>query len=73
MPSARAGLRLPALPDSLSGCDDPLRLPNAPLSRGDVERLWARDRAALARCGANLDALVSYYEDLARRLAAEEK
>ena len=45
-----------------------MQLPNAPLSRGDVERLWARDRIALARCGANLDALVSYYEDLAQRL-----
>ena len=36
--------------------------------RSNVERLWARDRVALVRCGANLDAVVNHYEGLSARL-----
>lgn len=57
----------------MSACDSPMQLPNAALSRGDVERLWARDRAALVRCGANLEALVAYYENLAQRLKGADR
>jgi hypothetical protein len=45
-------------------------LPNAALSQADVERLWARDRAALVKCGVSHDGLVRHYQDLSRRLAA---
>ena len=38
------------------------------LSRAEVEQLWARDRAALSRCGLSLEAVVRFYEDLGRRL-----
>jgi len=36
------------------------------MSRADVERYWARDRAALVRCGANVAGLVGYYDQIAR-------
>lgn len=65
-PSASARISLPALPAALTRCDRPAALPSAGLTRADVERYWARDRAALVRCGANLDGLVSYYDRLAR-------
>jgi hypothetical protein len=67
-PSARAPIDLPSLPSSMTRCDRPVALPVAALGRGDVERLWIRDRAALVRCGASLSALVAYYEDLSARL-----
>ena len=71
-PSARAGIALGPLPADLTHCTTPVDLPGAALSRADVERLWARDRVALTRCGANLEALVTYYEDLARRLSGAQ-
>lgn len=52
----------------MTRCDRPVALPVAALGRGDVERLWIRDRAALVKCGASLAALVAYYEDLSARL-----
>ena len=54
----------------MTRCDRPVALPAAALGRGDVERLWIRDRAALVKCGASLAALVAYYEDLSKRLGA---
>lgn len=71
-PSANVGIRLPPLPARLARCERPALMPEAGLSRADVERLWARDRAALVRCGLSLDGLVGYYEDLSRRLAAAD-
>lgn len=61
-------MHLPALPSTVTRCDRPVALPDAALSRADVERLWARDRAALSRCGLSLEAVVRFYEDLGRRL-----
>lgn len=57
---------MPALPAALTRCDRPAALPSAGLTRADVERYWARDRAALVRCGAAVDGLVAYYDQLAR-------
>lgn len=71
-PSASVGLHLVPLPSTLTSCERPAVLPAAALSRADVERLWARDRAALVRCGLSLGAVVAYYEDLSRRLGAAD-
>lgn len=71
-PSGSVGIHLPSLPAKLTQCPRPAVLPEAGLSRADVERIWARDRAALVRCGASLDGLVAYYEDLSRRLGAAD-
>ena len=69
-PSARAPIDLPALPARLVQCERPVLMPEAALTRAQVEQLWARDRAALVKCGYNLAAVVGYYEDLAQRLDA---
>lgn len=69
-PSARAPINLPALPVAVARCDRPVVLPSEGLTRAEVEQLWARDRAALVKCGYSRDALVSFYEDLRQRLAA---
>lgn len=65
-PSASVRLMLPALPASVTSCARPSPLPAKSMSRADVERYWARDRAALVRCGAAVDGLVAYYDQLAR-------
>lgn len=64
-PSASARIGLPSLPTALTRCERPSALPAATMSRADVERYWARDRAALVRCGANVAGLVGYYDRLA--------
>ena len=43
-------------------CDLPSKLPNRALTQFDVERLWAKDRAALVRCGITKEALVKFYK-----------
>lgn len=68
-PSARATIELPALPVDLTVCDAPGDLPAQGLSRVQVEQLWARDRAALVRCGRQLGAVVGFYDDLRGELA----
>jgi len=40
------------------------------MSQADVERYWARDRVALAKCGANVAALDRYFADLRSKLGA---
>lgn len=72
-PSARAPINLPSLPAAVTQCDRAILMPETDLSRAMVEQLWARDRAALAKCGLNLKALVAFYEDLSRRLAAAKQ
>jgi len=42
-------------------CAAAVELPDGALSAGAIERLWARDRAALAACGDRHGALVRYY------------
>jgi hypothetical protein len=34
------------------------------MTRAQVEQFWARDRAALSRCFANVEALLSYISEL---------
>lgn len=68
-PSARSPIDLPSLPAKLSrACERPVTLPQEGLTRAEVEQLWARDRAALVKCGYSLNALVAFYEDLRSRL-----
>jgi hypothetical protein len=43
------------------GCERPVPVPDAPLSAGAVERLWAADRVSLAACGAGKAALSGFY------------
>lgn len=72
-PTASARIDLPALPAALTRCDRPVLLPGSGgMSRADVERYWARDRAALVACGRAVDGLVAYFDRLARELAAGE-
>ena len=68
--SARVGLDLPAMdPRLTSPCPRPQALGTNGLSAGDVQRHWARDRAALVRCGHEKAALVEGYEALRGALA----
>lgn len=71
--SGRSPISLPALPAAVTQCDRAILMPETDLSRAMVEQLWARDRAALAKCGLNLKALIAFYEDLSRRLAAAKQ
>jgi hypothetical protein len=72
-PSASVGIHLAAVPADVRSCMRPVALPAEPMSRAAVEQLWARDRAALVRCGLNHAAVVAYYDDLAARLDAAEQ
>jgi hypothetical protein len=56
----------------MTSCPAPVFMPDTGLTRGQVEQLWARDRAALVKCGVSLGALVTFYADLDRRLSAAE-
>jgi hypothetical protein len=67
-----APILLPPIPRAIS-CERPLLLPDAALTRAQVEQLWARDRANLVKCGASLDTLITYYEGLAASLRAAAK
>ncbi|RYE43594.1 MAG: hypothetical protein EOP24_27605 [Hyphomicrobiales bacterium] len=67
-PSARASIHLPPLPAKLTSCERPVLMPEVELNQAQVEGLWARDRAALVKCGVRLGDLVAFYEDLSRRL-----
>lgn len=69
-PSIRATVSLPALPSAITRCDRAVLMLEVALSKAEVERLWARDRAALVKCGMNLKAVVAFYEDLSNRLNA---
>lgn len=60
---------LPPLPSKLISVSCvPSTLPEQALTQSQVEKLWARDRALLARCGYSLGGLIAFYEDLSRRL-----
>ncbi len=69
-PSSSAPIELPVIPASLTNCDRPVPLPTADLNQADVERYWARDRAALLKCGANLAAVDRFYQGLSATLSA---
>lgn len=68
-PSSRAPIDLPVIPSKfISTSCTPTALPSTALSKADVEKLWARDRAKLVKCGFSLGGLIAFYEDLSRRL-----
>jgi hypothetical protein len=46
-------------------------VPDADLSAGAVERLWAADRVSLAACGARKAALGGFYHDRDAGLAGK--
>lgn len=73
-PSARASIDLPPLPAKLVSVSCmPTTLPETSLSKAQVEKLWARDRARLARCGYTVGGLIAFYQDLSRRLSAAKQ
>jgi hypothetical protein len=72
-PSSRALIDLPDLPSRyLTTSCTPAVLPDRALTKAEVEKLWARDRARLVKCGYSLGGLVAFYTDLRVRLAANE-
>lgn len=72
-PSASVGVHLPALPAALISVScQPSTLPEKPLTKAEVEKLWARDRARLVKCGYTVGGLISFYQDLSRRFAAAD-
>jgi hypothetical protein len=72
-PSSSVGIDLPDLPSRyLTTSCTPAVLPDRALTRAEVEKLWARDRARLVKCGYSLGGLVAFYTDLRVRLAANE-
>jgi surfactin synthase thioesterase subunit len=48
-------------------------LPDRALTQAEVEKLWARDRARLAKCGYSLGGLIAFYTDLRVNLAGAKK
>lgn len=72
-PSSSVGVDLPALPSRLiqTSCK-PTLLPDRALSRAEVEKLWARDRARLVACGYSLGGIIAFYTDLRLRLAGAD-
>jgi hypothetical protein len=48
----------------------PTVLPKGALTQAQVEKLWARDRALLVKCGYSLGGLIAFYTDLQTRLAS---
>jgi len=67
-PSTEAQIHLPALPNSVNHCQNATKLPDNKLLQKDIERFWARDRASLRQCHNNLNVVVNYYNDMARKL-----
>jgi hypothetical protein len=72
-PSNSVGIHLPALPSKyLTTSCAPTVLPKGPLTRSQVEKLWARDRVLLVKCGYSLGGLTKFYVDLSRQLSAAD-
>jgi hypothetical protein len=73
-PSSSVGVDLPALPGRFvtTSCR-PGALPDRALTRAEVEKLWARDRSTLSRCGVSLRGLVAFYDELRGQLAATDR
>ncbi|WP_414832176.1 hypothetical protein [Afifella sp. YEN Y35] len=67
LPVAEAPILEPAPAELSAPCADPVTLPGRGLTQAEVEKLWARDRVALTRCGLTKRAVVEFY---ARRDAA---
>lgn len=70
-PSTRATIDLPPLPARLVSVScTPTTLPEKALTKAEVEKLWARDRARLEKCGYTVGGLIAFYQDLKLRLNA---
>jgi len=72
--SSSVGIFLPDLPTKYikTSCV-PVVLPDKALTKAEVEKLWARDRATLVKCGYSLGGLTAFYVDLAHRLSAAKQ
>lgn len=72
-PSSSVGVDLPALPSRLVSVScKPVVLPDRDVTRAEVEKLWARDRARLSACGYSLGGLIAFYTELRGNLAATD-
>lgn len=70
-PSSSVAINLPALPTKFTQTScSPTTLPAKALTKAEVEKLWARDRATLVKCGYTIGSLITFYQDLSRRLRA---
>lgn len=70
-PSSSVAINLPALPAKFTQTTcSPATLPAKALTKAEVEKLWARDRATLVKCGYSLGGLTAFYLDLSRRFGA---
>lgn len=68
-PSSSVGINLPALPVKFTQVScSPTTLPKKALTKAEVEKLWARDRALLVKCGYSLGGLEAFYIDLRQKL-----
>lgn len=66
------GSVLAAPPPAISAdCGVPVDLPDAALSAGAVERLWAADRIALMDCGDKHHAAIEFYAKRDKGLAGK--
>lgn len=73
-PSVESRIDLPALPSKfISTTCKPGALPDRALTQAEVEKLWARDRARLSKCGYSLGGLIAFYTDLRVNLAGAKK
>ena len=46
----------------MADCEDPVLVPNGPLTQVQVERYWSRDRLALAQCKDRHTGLTRFYK-----------
>lgn len=53
----------------MQGCARPVRIPDRQLAGGDIARLWAQDRGALATCADRQQRLVDAITDRDARLS----
>lgn len=55
-------IRIPRLDSSIaSPCKDPVKIPERNVTRSEAEKLWARDRVSLVKCGVKHKAAVDQY------------
>lgn len=63
-PSAKAPIRLPALPAEIRNCGSAVVLPERKLNQLETETYWLKDRKTLKSCRNNHSATVNFYEKL---------
>jgi hypothetical protein len=63
IPSGRVAIDLADPPPRIAArCANPVQLPDGDLTAIQVEALWAKDRAALVRCGLTKQQLHQFYD-----------